>query len=255
MKLSSILFTLLLLSIPSLSGQARDAQRQISSVDLVELIRASETQYQAKTSKATMTMHVVKENWDRKLKIESMGEGRDKFLARIIEPVKERGTVTLKVGDHMWNYLPKVDRILKIPSSLMGDSWMGSHFTNDDLVKGDKVDQLYDFTLIKETPEIYQIKATPREDSAVVWGSLEYSIQKSPRVPLEVKYYDEDQELVRRLVFEDVQEVSGRFIPLKLLVYPVDEPSEKTEIIYEKLEFDSELPGKVFSVRNLKKRR
>jgi len=111
-------------------------------LDPQELIRRVETQYNGQSSHAIMTMSIVTEDWKRDLTMESWSEGRDKFLSVIRQPVKEEGTATLKIEDDIWNYLPRIDRLMKIPSGLMGDSWMGSHLTNDDLVKENKIDEL-----------------------------------------------------------------------------------------------------------------
>ncbi|MBT4482436.1 MAG: outer membrane lipoprotein-sorting protein, partial [Candidatus Latescibacteria bacterium] len=119
----------------------------LSTLDAQSLVREIETQYQGTTSHSIMRMKVVTDVWTRELVMESWSESRDRYIARIISPKKEEGTATLKIGDEMWNYLPKIDRLMKIPSSLMGDSWMGSHFTNDDLVKENKIDELYTFEI------------------------------------------------------------------------------------------------------------
>ena len=109
-----------------------------SGLDPVALIRHIETQYQGRSSHGKITMEIKTRHWQRTLVMEAWSEGRDRFLTRILEPRKERGTGTLKVADDIWNYFPRIDRLVKIPSSMMGDRWMGSHLTNDDLVKEGK---------------------------------------------------------------------------------------------------------------------
>ena len=231
-----------------------DSMRPESKLDLVDYVRRSETQYLAKTSYALIEMKIKRSTWSRRMVMKNWGEGRDKFLARIVEPLKERGTSTLKLNDNIWNYLPKIDRIMKVPSSLMGDSWMGSHFTNDDLVKGNKIDQMYDFSLLKETSEYIMILALPKEDAATVWGKIIYDIERARKVPKTVKYFDEDDDLVRTISFHEVREIDGRHIPMRMIVTPKDEPSESTLISYKELAFDQSLPKGLFSVRNLKRR-
>ena len=225
-----------------------------SQTDLVDYVRRSETQYLAKTSYALIEMKIKRRTWSRTMVMKNWGEGRDKFLARILEPLKERGTSTLKLNDNIWNYLPKIDRIMKVPSSLMGDSWMGSHFTNDDLVKGNKVDKMYNFSLLKETPTEILIQALPKEDAATVWGKLVYEFERVRKVAKTVKYFDEDDELVRTISFHDIKEIDGRHIPMQMIVIPQDEPKESTRIFYKELSFDKPLPRGLFSVRNLKRR-
>ncbi len=222
-------------------------------LDAQALIRQTETQYMSKTSHAIFRMTVVTKAWTREMRMESWGEGRDKMLSKILSPKKDAGTATLKVGDDMWNYLPKIDRLMKIPSSLMGDRWMGSHLTNDDLVKENKIDELYSFAIAKETAREATIVATPKPSAAVVWGSITYRIDLEREIPLDVKYYDEDGELVRTITFDQVRTIAGRTLPTRMRYVPADEPGEYTEMVYETIEFDRSLPKDLFSVRSLRR--
>ncbi|OHB25289.1 MAG: outer membrane lipoprotein-sorting protein [Desulfuromonadaceae bacterium GWC2_58_13] len=224
------------------------------TLDLRELIREVEIQYRGHSSHALVHMEVATENWQRSLEMESWSLERDRFLTRILEPPKERGVSTLKVDDEVWNYLPKVDRVIKIPPSMMGGSWMGSHITNDDLVKGSQIDRDYTFALAEETNSIWRIECLPRPEAAVVWGKLVYEIEKTTRLPLRVDYYDEDMVRVREIVFDEVQTVSGRKLPLRMTVLPLDKPAERTIMRYRDLEFDLPLPPDFFSLRFLKAR-
>ena len=131
---------------------------------------------------------------------------------------------------------------------------MGSHFTNDDLVKGNKIDQMYDFSIFKETPENIEIQALPKEDAATVWGKIIYNFERVRKIAKTVKYFDEDNELVRTIAFQNVKELDGRYIPMRMIVTPVEEPKESTIISYIELSFDKPLPKGLFSVRNLKRR-
>ena len=231
-----------------------NTQTTKEAIDLVDYVRRSETQYLAKTSYALIEMKIERRAWSRRMIMKNWGEGRDKFLARIVEPLKERGTSTLKLDDNIWNYLPKIDRIMKVPSSLMGDSWMGSHFTNDDLVKGNKIDQMYEFSLLSETPEVLSIQAIPNKDAATVWGKIVYNIERLRKVAKTVEYFDEDNDLVRTVRFHDIKNINGRHIPMQMIVTPSDEPNESTQISYKELSFDKPLPRGLFSVRNLKRK-
>lgn len=227
---------------------------QTHSLDLIDYVRRSETQYLAKTSYALVEMKIERKTWRRRMVMKNWSEGREKFLARIDEPIKEKGTSTLKLSDNIWNYLPKIDRVMKVPSSLMGDSWMGSHFTNDDLVKGNKIDQMYDFSLLAETDQEVSIQALPKADAATVWGKIVYLMERIRKIPITVSYYDEDNELIRTISFHDIKQIDGRDIPTKMLVTPRDEPGESTTITYLELEFNSALPEGLFSIRNLKRK-
>ncbi len=242
--LSGLLGLGLLLGIPAAAEARLDPQ---------SLIRQTETQYMSKTSHAIFRMTVVTSAWTREMRMESWGEGRDKMLSKILSPKKDAGTATLKVGDDMWNYLPKIDRLMKIPSSLMGDRWMGSHLTNDDLVKENKIDELYTFAIAKETAREAMIVAKPKPGAAVVWGSITYRIDLSREIPLDVQYFDEDGELVRTITFDQVRTIGGRTLPTRMRYVPADEPGEYTEMVYETIEFDRPLPKDLFSVRSLRR--
>jgi hypothetical protein len=224
------------------------------AIDLRQLIREIEQQYQGTSSHTRMTMQVATEHWQRNLEMEAWSVGREHFLVRILEPPKERGVATLKVRREVWNFLPKVDRVIKIPPSMMGGAWMGSHITNDDLVKANHVDEDYTFTLLEETAERWRIEGRPNPDAAVVWGKIVYEVRKQPRVPVRVDYFDEAMRPVREFVFADVQTVGNRTLPLMLTVQPLDRPAERTVIHYREIVFDLDLDEGFFSLRNLKSR-
>jgi hypothetical protein len=225
-----------------------------SSIDLHALVRKIETQYQGSSSHGFMRMTIRTRHWTRTLTMECWSEGRDKFLARITDPAKERGTGTLKVDDNIWNYLPKIDRLMKIPSSLMGDSWMGSHLTNDDLVKENKIDELYSLSEASRTADLLVIQGVPKPDAAVVWGKILYTIDLARDIPQRIEYFDEDMALVRVLSFDEVRETQGRWLPMRFAVQPVDRPEEKTVMTYDRMTFDVPLPADLFSIRSLRKR-
>lgn len=226
-----------------------------AAIDLHELIRTVEQQYTGQSSISEVEMTVVTGHWERHLKMESWSLGRERFMVRILAPVKEKGVATLKVENEVWNFLPKVDRVIRIPPSMMGGAWMGSHITNDDLVKANHIDQDYDFTLLEETSESWQIEGIPKPDAPVIWGKIIYQIRKDPLVPVQIDYYDEEEVLVRQILFDDVQTVSGRTVPLKMTVLPLEDPKEKTVMYYRKLQFDVDLQEDFFSLGRLKGRR
>ncbi len=226
----------------------------VGAVDLQELIRQVEQQYRGQSSHALVTMEVATENWQRTLEMESWSYERDYFITRILKPPKERGVSTLKVVREVWNYLPKIDRVIKVPPSMMGGAWMGSHITNDDIVKDNQIDEDYTFSILEETETVYRIECLPKQEAAVVWGKLVYEIEKARTLPLRVEYFDEEMEKVREITFDDVQTVSGRTIPLRMTVHPLDKPEEKTVLHYRDISFDVDVDQSYFSLRNLKRR-
>lgn len=226
----------------------------VRALDLAALIREVEQQYHGTSSRALTSMQVRTANWERTLDMEAWSLGRDYFLVRILEPAKERGVATLKRDREVWNYLPKVDRTIKVPPSMMGGSWMGSHITNDDLVKASHVEEDYTFRLLEESGEHWLIECLPKADAAVVWGKIVYRLRKQPRVPVQVDYYDEEQQRIRELRFDDVRRIGDRTVPLKLTVTPLDKPGEQTVLHYRELVFDIRLDQGYFNLRSLQKR-
>ena len=223
------------------------------SANLKALIRKVEEQYMGLSSKSRMAMSIRSEHWERTLVMDAWSLGRDHFLIRILEPSKERDVATLKVDKEVWNYLPKIDRVIKVPPSMMGGAWMGSHITNDDLVKANKIDEDYSFKLIEESRERYIIECIPKPDAVVVWGKIVYEILRPMEVPGTVSYFDEEMVKVRDMVFDEVKKVDGRTIPLRMTIKPVDEPQEQTIIRYSDIDFNVGLKKSFFSLRNLKR--
>lgn len=218
-----------------------------------DLIRRIETQYQGDTSHSTCLMRVVTARWTREMTLEMWSKGRDRFLVRVLAPKKDEGVASLKVVNDMWNYLPNIDRLVKIPSSMMGESWMGSDLTNDDLVKENQVDQLYDLTMTA-TGDTARITAIPKPDAAVVWGKIIYAVDTDRFIPISVDYHDESGELVRTITFDDVRQIEGRRVPMKMIVLPLDKPGERTVLEYRNLDFDIRLSDDFFSLPSLRRR-
>ena len=223
------------------------------SADLRALIRKVEEQYMGLSSKSRMEMSIHSEHWQRTLVMDAWSLGRDHFLVRILEPPKEKDVATLKVDQEVWNYLPKVDRVIKVPPSMMGGAWMGSHITNDDLVKANKIDEEYSFRLLEEDDQHYLIECLPKPNAVVVWGKIVYEILRPSEVPGTVSYFDEEMVKVRDMVFDEVKKVDGRTIPLRMTIQPIDEPEERTIIRYSEIDFDINIDKNFFSLRNLKR--
>ena len=247
LKLATRLMALLFLTVLSLPAPG-------SATDLATLIREVEQQYHGTSSHSLTAMQVRTANWERTLEMESWTLGRDYFLVRIREPAKERGVATLKRDREVWNYLPKVDRTIKVPPSMMGGSWMGSHITNDDLVKASHVEEDYTFRLLEETADHWLIECLPKPEAAVVWGKIVYRLRKQPRVPEQIDYFDEEQVKVREIRFGDVRKINDRTVPLKLTVTPLDKPAEQTVLHYRDLAFGVPIDQGYFNLRSLQLR-
>jgi outer membrane lipoprotein-sorting protein len=233
---------------------AGDSKARLSAREMLEKV---DDLYRGNSSYGKMTMKVVTAHWTREMKIEGWSKGKQKSLMRILSPSKEKGTATLKSGNNIWNYLPKVKRVIKVPSSMMGGSWMGSHFTNDDLVKESRMSDDYDFKTTFEGKrngeEVVDITCMPKPEAAVVWGKLVVTVRTSDMQPLSVLYYDEDMELARTMTFSEVKKMGGRRIPTVMKMVPADKPAEYTMFRYDQIEFDLKLKDSIFSLRNLQR--
>jgi outer membrane lipoprotein-sorting protein len=212
--------------------------------------------WRGESSVGTYLMKIKTTHWGRNLRIKSWTKGLDYTLIRIEYPKKEKGVATLKVENNLWNYLPKIKRIIKVPSSLMMGSWMGSHFTNDDLVKESTLVNDYHHRITfegeRDGQEVYEITLLPKEEAAVVWGKIIILIRKRDLMPLYEEFCDEKEKPVRKMILSDVKKMGGRFLPTRMKVVPYDKPGEFTEITYVDIAFDIELPETFFSLRNLK---
>jgi len=220
-----------------------------------EILDRIDDLYRSDSALGRMTMTVRTEHWTRELSLEFTSKGEDRFLVRILSPAKEKGTASLKSGKDMWNYLPKVKRVVKVPSSMMGSSWMGSHFTNDDLVKESRMAEDYTFAITFEGKrggaEVIDITCLPRKDAAVVWGKVVVTVRAADTQPLSILFYDEALKLSRTMTFSDVRRLGGRLIPALTRMVPTDKPREATEIRYEDVAFDVAVDDGVFSIRTL----
>ena len=228
------------------------AQGQADPRDIIERI---DRLLRGDSSRAIATMEVVTEHWERQMTMEMWSLGTDYSLVRLRAPAREAGTATLMADDNIWNYLPKVDRTIKIPSSMMGGAWMGSHFTNDDLIQESQMVDVYDVAVAfdgeRDGVMVWELRLTPKPEAAVVWGHLEFLVRQDDYLPLWAKYYDEDGELARTMEYSEFGEFDGRLVPAVMNIQPADKPGERTTIRYEELEFDIDIDPSFFSLRTL----
>ena len=211
------------------------------------------------SSQGTIVMDIVTENWSRSLAMDVWSLGKEYSLVRVNSPKSEAGTATLKIDNQVWNYLPRADRTIKIPPSLMMGSWMGSHFTNDDLVKESQLIEDYDIEISfdgeRDGEPVWEFTMTPKPEAPVVWGRIEQQVRQGDVMPTWAKYYDEDGNLSRVMIFSEFKTMGGRLVPSVMTITPEDKPTESTTIIYSDIEFDVGLDEDFFSLRNLKQQR
>lgn len=232
-----------------LPGQAQDKP------DPVKLLREVDRLYRAGSSYSEMSMTVKTPHWERTLDMKGWSKGTDYTLIRILSPKKDRGISTLRRDREMWNYFPKINKVIKVPPSMMMGSWMGSDFTNDDLVRQTDLSEEYEIKMEDlEKKKSYRFTLTPKAQTATVWGKIEVECSKEGLVPQSYIYYDEDGTKARTMTFSDVRTFDGKKLPALLEMVPVNKEGHKTIIKYKKLTFNIKSPEKVFTLRNLKKK-
>ncbi len=238
------------LGLALLAAAAVPAAERLSAREILDRV---DDLFRGSSAVGRATMTVRTENWTRTLTLEFRSKGKDRSLIRILAPEKERGTATLRVGNDLWNYLPKVKRTIKLPSSMLSASWMGSHFTNDDLVKESRMTEDYTYETTRDEPDAVEITLTPKPDAAVVWGKVVVRVRKPDWLPEQVTFWDEGMALARIMTYTDVRTLGGRRLPTTLTVVPADAPAELTRVTYEEIAFDVPLDDDVFSLRTLER--
>jgi len=225
------------------------------SVDANDLIRRTEKELRAKSEQGTVSMTVRTPDWQRTLEMDYWAINPDKTFIRVTAPAKEAGTSTLRLGSNMWNYLPPVERVIKIPPSLMLQSWLGSDFTNDDLVRESSLEKDYDHKLAGEVTQdgdpCYRIISTPKPGAPVVWGHLVIFVRKRDGLPRREEFYDEKDTLRKVLSFEDIRMTDGRMYPMRWKMVSVTKPGHETTLVYKTFKFDRPIAASVFTRENL----
>jgi hypothetical protein len=252
LKLSSSIFCLLMIATPVAAVEPVTAEPTEDRAR--EVIREMEQLYRGDSSRSTITMKVETPQYERMMKMEGMSMGEEHAFFRFLSPKKDRGIATLKRDQEMWNFFPKINKVIKVPPSMMMGSWMGSDFTNDDLVKETTLIDAYHLAL-EETKTEYHVTLTPKEKTVTVWGKIDYIVNKSPLLPLSQIFYDDNGERIRRMTFSEPREFDGTLMPSILEMVPLNKEGHRTLIIYDEMEFNPEgVNEQTFSLRNLKSR-
>jgi len=209
------------------------------------------------SSTATAVMTVVKTDWSREMTTKLWMLEPDYAMILITAPAKDKGTVTLKRENEIWNWVPSIERVVKIPPSMMLQPWMGSDFTNDDLVRESSIVEDYTQEIVGEETlsgyACYRINLLPKPEAGVVWGKVVMWISKDGYLELKTEYYDEDGELVKYMIGSKIKEMGGRTLPSYWEMVPVDKPGEKTILEYREMAFDVDLSPSFFSQQNMKR--
>ncbi len=242
------IISFLTLTLFALDIQAQDPKQVVqNSLDLLN----------GKSNQGAMEMTLVRPKYTRSISMNSWSLGNAYFLIYITAPARDKGQVFLKRENDMWNWMPNINRMIKIPPSMMAQNWMGSDFTNDDLVKMNSLVDDYDHSLIGEEDiegyPCYIIEMIPKPQAAVVWGKLVLWIAREEYYQLKAEYYDEDFELVNRMEASEVKQFDDRKLPAKLVMTPINKPGHQTIMNYQSIDFNVGLEESFFSQQNMRR--
>jgi outer membrane lipoprotein-sorting protein len=229
----------------------------MQSQDAREIIRRADAKMQGETSsQSIMTMTIVRPTWQREISFKNWTKGRDYSLALVTAPAREKGQSFLKRENEMWNWNPTINRLIKLPPSMMSQGWMGSDFSNDDLLKESSIVVDYTHSVIGEEQvdglDCYKIELIPLEDAAVVWGRIVKWISREEYLQMKSEYYDEDGYLIKTELAYDIRTMDGRVIPSRFELIPEDEQGHKTIVVLEEIRFNQPIPDGFFSQQNMK---
>ncbi len=250
-KYTKLLFNLLLIGISGFTVTAFQAPP--SAKEIVE-----KAYYNQRSNAFTMeiSMEVMRPKWTRELTFTTWSLGSDLGMMRIKSPAKERGISFLRIKAEGWNWIPSIDRVVKISPSQMSQSWMGSDFTNEDLLKEASIVHDYDHTILEEEildgKACYKIEAIPKKDAAVVWGKLLLWIDKADMLQVKTEYYSETGELINTLSQSNFKLIDGKKIATELTMSPSKKEGYKTMVKIRDADFQADLEEDFFSIANMK---
>lgn len=220
-----------------------------------ELVKNAVNYLRGNTSRAVVEMTIHRPDWERQMTIKAWTEGRENSIFWIASPPKDRGNGTLKRGDEMWIYNPKVNRVIKLPPSMMSQSWQGSDFSNNDLAKSDNIVDQYTHEIVgRQTHRgkaVYVIRSLPKAGAPVVWGMQKLKIRED-HILLRQAFFDEEQKLVKALTMEKIEMLGGRLYPVKWKMEKADPKEQYTVLDYRSLEFGLDISDWMFTITSLK---
>lgn len=206
------------------------------------------------SSYTQMQMLVHRPDWQRSSQLVAWTRGRKDALIRFTAPAKDAGNATLKRGEKMWTYTPKLNRTIRLPFSLMSQSWAGSDFSYNDLSRTDKLLEYYDLAIVatdeQDGHRLYTVEAIPHDDAPVVWGK-EQMVMRDDYVLLSQTYFDQDMQPLKRMETLEIGELGGRVLSTRMRMAKLDEPNKYTELHYQQADWDVELKDQLFTVFSL----
>jgi outer membrane lipoprotein-sorting protein len=238
----------MLFSIQEMPAQAPSA---------TDIIRKADEKFNGeKSSLMVMSMTIIRPSWQRTIEFKNWSLGKEYALTLITSPAKDAGQTFLKRKTEMWSWNPQINRLIKLPPSMMSQGWMGSDYTNDDILKESSVVDDYDHQITGEEMidghSCYKIKMVAKEDAAVIWGHQIRWIDKKEYLVLKAELYDEDGILVRTESGSDIKTIDGRTIQTRIELVPADEPGNKTVIVIRDIKFNIQIQESFFSQQNMK---
>jgi len=247
-------FKIILISIILISPLFQINAQELSAK---EIIVKADNKMRGTSSESTITMKIVRPTWERTVTFRSWEKDRKYSLTLITAPAKEKGQTFLKRDTEMWNWIPNISRLVKIPPSMLSQGWMGSDYTNDDILKESSIVVNYVHTIIGDETisgnECYKIKLIPKEDAAVVWGHIITWVSKEEFLQLKSTYFDEDGYLVKTETASEIKMMDDRKIPTYMEIIPEDDPGHKTIVIINTVKFNTNIDDGFFSQQNMKR--
>ncbi len=224
-----------------------------------EIVTKSDQQMRGESSYSVATMNIIRPEWTRSMSMKSWTKQRDFSLVLVTAPAKDRGMVSLKRYREMWNWVPAIERVIKIAPSMLSQSWMGSDFTNDDLINQSSIVVDYRHKMVHDEifdgEATYVIDAIAKPDAPVVWSRVRLWISKKNYLQRKVEFYDEFEELINTMQTFDVRKMGGRLLATRMEMIPADKPGYKTEFITHDAQFDFAIDEEFFSLDQMKQLR
>lgn len=221
-----------------------------------EIVKKADDKMRGESSQAEMTMQIIRPTWTRTVKFKSWGKGYDYSLTLITEPAAEKGKSFLKRKNEMWNWDPAINRMIKLPPSMLSQGWMGSDYINDDILKESSIVNDYEHQITGSEniagKECYKIQLIPKATAAVVWGKIVLWISKNDFLQLQAQYFDEDNVLVKTEKAYDIKKFGDRELPSRMEIQPADEKGNKTVVTINNIKFNVNLQDNFFSQQNMK---
>jgi outer membrane lipoprotein-sorting protein len=225
--------------------------------DAAEIIERMDEVMRGESSYVEMTMSIERPRYSRDVSMRAWAKGEDYSLILITAPARDQGTTFLKRYSEIWNYVPNIDRTIKMPPSMMAQSWMGSDFTNDDLVRESSTVDDYEHRILREEEyrgyDTWVLELIPKPDTPIVWGKVLIWVDKTDYMQLRAEHYDQRDELANTLEFTDIRELGDRIIPTRMTLTPADKPDQHTILQYQNIEFNIDIDESFFTQANMRR--